>query len=234
MSRFPIAIAACLVPSLIAGCALPTAERSAARAVPTATRSEPPKTALKEQTRITLERIQQVRKSYPLYRTAASTPGFECQLDKDDVCHIRVDVFQATDESTGLKYCIGVAPEYVIIKGKPKAKDIQWELQLVSEDTGAPLPWGDVTPQNSTLGFLGDKEHGILIIKNIYEGGNPNKPQLKDGTRVKWNGVDNTGYRIKNDHKENGTATYLPIIVHTVGGVPGLCGSPDPAIYNVD
>ena len=63
-----------------------------------------------------------MQKAYPLYRTAASTPGFLCQLDKDDVCHVPVTVFQATDISTGLKYCIGIAPEYVIIKGRPKAK----------------------------------------------------------------------------------------------------------------
>ena len=44
-------------------------------------------------------------------------------------------------------------------------------------------------------------------MRNIYEGGNPNKPQLKDGKRVKLNSVDNTGYQIKNEHKENGTAT---------------------------
>jgi len=233
MSRFPIAIGASLVASLLGGCATQTAETSAAQAKPIATRDgPPPATTLKEQGAVTLERIQQVQKTYPLYRTAASTPGFECKL-VNDVCHVTVTVFQATDGSTGLKYCIGIAPEFVIIKGKTKFKQIQWELQLVSAQTNQPLPWTDVTPAGSTLGFLGDDEHGILLMKNIYEGGNPNKPQLKDGKRVKWNGVDNTGYLISNLHKENGTATYLPIIVHT-DGKPALCGSPDPAIYNVD
>jgi hypothetical protein len=38
---------------------------------------------------------------------------------------------------------------------------------------------------------------------------------------------------MKNEHKENGTATYLPIVVHTDNGLPTLCGTPDPIIYNV-
>ena len=231
MSRFPIAIGVSLVVSLLGGCATQSAETSAAQAKPLATRDgPPPATALKEQAAVTLERIQQVQKTYPLYRAAASTPGFECTL-VNDVCHVTIDVFQATDGS--LKYCIGVAPEFVIIKGKHRAKQIQWELRLLSGLNGSPIPWTDVTPPGSTLGFLGDDEHGILLMKNIYEGGNSNKPQLKDGKRIKWSGVDNTGYVINNLHKENGTATYLPIIVHT-DGKPALCGSPDPAIYNVD
>ena len=32
----------------------------------------------------------------------------------------------------------------------------------------------------------------------------------RTASAVKLNSVDNTGYLIKNEHKENGTATYLP------------------------
>lgn len=234
MSRYPMALGACLTAMLLAGCASRTSEVPAFLAQPYSQRGGPPQTDLKEQVRVTLEKIQQVQKTYPLYRAAATTPGFQCVLDNNGICHVDVTVFQATDNSTGLRYCIGVAPEFVIINEKLKPKQIQWELRLISAKDATTLPWTDVTPPGSTLAFLGDEEHGILIIKNIYDGGNPNKPQLKDGKRVKWNGVDNTGFLIKNEHKANGTASYLPIIVHTEGGKPALCGSPDPIIYNVD
>lgn len=245
MSRNSMTFAACLVASFLSGCAAPmgeapngpattTATTASARSQSRAMPNELPKTDLKAQTQVTFESIQLIQKLYPLYRLAITTPGYNCQLDKDYICHVRVDVFQATDSSSGLRYCIGIAPEYIIIKGKAKAKRIQWELQLLSGFNGNPVPWKDVSPQGSTLGFLGDEEHGLLILKNIYENGDHQKPQLKEGKRIKWNGVDDTAYVIKNDHRENGTATYLPIIVHTVGDQPALCGAPDPAIYNVD
>lgn len=232
MSKFLMTVGACLFALILGGCASRLAEAPAAPAQPYATRGGPPETVLKEQVAVTLAKIQQLQRLYPLYRAAATTPGFQCPLDKDGTCHVTVTVFQAI--GNGINYCIGVAPEFVVIAGKNRAMQIQWELQLVSAQSGSPLPWTDVTPTGSTLDFLGDGEHGILIMKNIYEGGNPNKPQLKDGKRVKVNGVDNTGFLIKNEHRENGTATYLPIIVHTVDGKPALCGSPDPIIYNVD
>jgi hypothetical protein len=160
----------------------------------------PPDSAVsKEQVKVTLEKIQQIQKAFPLYRAAVATPGFLCALDSDHYCHVTVTVFQSTDANTGLDYCIAVAPEFVKILGKNQAKQ---------------------------------------ILQNIYEGGNPNKPQLKDGKRGKspTDASDKTKFNMRDEHKETGPATYLPIIVHTVnvGGVDqvALCGTPDPTIYN--
>ena len=234
MSRFPIAIGASLVASLFGGCATQTAEVPVAQAQPRVMRGPPDINVPKEQIKVTLEKIQQVQKAYPSYRAAVATPGFQCVV-VDDVCSVKVTVFQATDNSTNLKYCIAIAPEYVIIRGKNQAKRILWELELVNPQTGSPLPWSSITPTGSTLDFLGDGDRGILLLQNIYEGGNPNKPQLKDGKRGKTptDPTDKTKFHMKNEHKENGTATYLPVVVHTDNGQPSLCGTPDPIIYNV-
>jgi hypothetical protein len=241
MSRIPLAIGTFLVASLFAGCAAPTSEaQPAAQAQSRAMRVGPPpdSAVAKEQVKVTLEKIQQIQKAFPLYRAAVATPGFLCALDSDHYCHVTVTVFQSTDANTGLDYCIAVAPEFVKILGKNQAKQIVWEMQLIDPKTGNTLPWSAVQPAGSTLAFLDDGDRGIMILQNIYEGGNPNKPQLKDGKRGKspTDASDKTKFNMRDEHKETGPATYLPIIVHTVnvGGVDqvALCGTPDPTIYN--
>jgi len=245
-------IGPCLLALFVVGCAGPTAEVSGSdrptskvtgteRQIPVIVRGAPPQGPLpKEQQSISVELIQKALLAYPVWRVSIATPGFECALDAQDVCHVKITVFQSIDTSTNpiTTYCMGVAPRYVLIRGKTKAKKIKWELELVDPKTGAVLTWNKVEPPGSTLDFLGDEDHGILIMQNIYD--NQNKPQLKEGKRGKDSaGNSDRTYSMKNDHKENGTATYLPIIVHTLN--PGLateevalCGTPDPVIYNVN
>lgn len=190
----------------------------------------------KEQQLVTVERMQLIQKSFPLWRAAAATKGFECVPDDDHQCHVRVTVFQGTDVNTGDDYCIGVAPAFVKLTGKNTAKTIVWELYLVDPATGKDLPWSSVTPSLSTLDFLGDGDRGILIIQNIYQNNDHTKPQLKNGKRgTPANAGDEHKFNMMNEHKENGVATYLPVIVHTINGVDiSLCGTPDPIIWNVN
>ena len=237
-------VAACLAVLLLYGCATSTKEAPATQAQPGAasarglTREPPPfdlNKVPKEQQKVTADKIKQVQRSYPAWREAAVTQGFQCQLDADNFCHITVTVFQAKNTTANVFYCMAVAPEYVIIRGKGAAKQIVWELQFVDE-SGTPRPWSDVQPMGSTIDFLDDGDRGILILSNIFEGGNPNRPQLKDGKRGKSpsDATDKTKFNMRNEHKENGTATYLPIVVHTDSGKVALCGTPDPIIYNVN
>jgi hypothetical protein len=239
--------AACLAVLLLYGCATSTTEAPSTQAQPGAASaralSKEPKVppfdlskVAKEQPKVTADKIQQVQRLYPAWRQAAVTDGFQCPLDANNFCHVTVTVFQAKNTTANVFYCMAVAPEYVIIRGKGTAKQIVWELQLVDE-TGKQLTLpNDVQPPGSTIDFLDDGDRGILILTNIFEGGNPNKPQLKDGKRGKAPGdtSDKTKFNMRNEHKEIGTATYLPIVVHTVNGNVALCGTPDPIIYNVN
>jgi hypothetical protein len=194
-------------------------------------KSPVPTTDLREPQKVMVERMQLIQRTFPLWRAAAVTRGYLCVLDDHAVCHIPITVFQATTKvrgtdgsDTNVDYCIGIAPEFVIIRERNKPKQILWEVKVIDPDTGMP---SSATPTGSTLDFLGDGDRGILMLQNIFD--SQGRPQLRDGKRA-----SSGTFNISNDHRENGTATYLPVVVHTVNGEVSLCGTPDPTIYNVN
>ena len=55
---------------------------------------------------------------------------------------MKITVFQSKDTSTNppVTYCLGIAPRFVVIRGKTQAKKIQWELELIDPTDGSVLP----------------------------------------------------------------------------------------------
>jgi hypothetical protein len=236
MQFFSASLGSILIALLLQGCTSMESQGSAGRDAPSPPsklkRYNPPLTASTKQELVTVERLQQIQRTYPLWREAVSTAGYQCPAGP--TCVVIIQVYQGTDVNSGDDYCIGVAPKFILVRKQDKVKLIVWQLQLIDPASGSPLLWSTL-PSGTSLDFLGDGDRGILITQNIDDGhGNP---ALKDGRRGPAPGdtSDTRMFNVRHMHDVMGTAIYLPVIVYSVGGyVDSLCGTPDPTIYNVN
>jgi len=185
---------------------------------------------------ISATRLAQIRKNFADYRAAAYTDGIECKPDDDGVCQNRVTIYMYQWTDANGTFCMGLVPKFILIGGTPSAKPkrIIWELKPLD-------PTVPVVPAGSNFEFLGDGDHGILVFRNIGTGGNEQLKNGKRGSGPAGGGppnMDPDKFHMMNMHTKIGTAAYLPIIVHKVpvGGdfEYGICGTPDPLIYNVN
>jgi hypothetical protein len=142
----------------------------------------------------------------------------ECNSSTDTCQTVMIDIIQSTfgnDTS-----CLGLIPE---------------EIHFPKEDRGHPrtIVWG-IRPPSSTVPaarftFYDEKDHGIVVLNDT------NPPELKDGKlgNGQQGNQDPAFYNIRNQHNQQATISYLPIILKTDStGSVAVCASPDPRIVN--
>jgi hypothetical protein len=145
---------------------------------------------------------------FAAYRSFLLTSKQSCIADCDVVIKLEMVPVTLADGTTK-DFCVATLPETLEFPGTPGSteKTITWKLNL-SVVGGAPVEFHE--------------KHGIITIDDASNQLNP------DAQRT-----DKITFKAKNKHKvRNSQATYVPVIIRFVNGLPEVCGTADPRILN--
>jgi hypothetical protein len=147
------------------------------------------------------------------YRSILLTDTMTCRSDPCTV-PIELEMRPVTfaDGSTEI-FCIGKLPRTIVFQNtdenNTRDKTILWVLDKSL-----------VPGQNIEF----HEQHGILKIGEVPRGNGQFNPDRR---------IDEVTFRGKNKHNRRGTqATYVPVIIRFVDGLPEVCGTADPRILN--
>jgi hypothetical protein len=146
---------------------------------------------------------------FAAYRSILLTGNQTCPPDCDVLIKLQMVPVQL-ENGTTKDFCVATLPETLEFPGTPGSteKTITWKLNTAVVG-GMPVEFHE--------------KHGILEIDDA-------KSQL-DPDNQRTNKITFTA---KNKHKvKNAEATYVPVIIRFVNGLPEVCGTADPKIINL-
>jgi len=224
MQRISAAIGAIVVAALFQGCAIERPLQTSGAATRDGTFTATSRTArdMSQEELKTLQKevlaFMELRKAILFTKAIAG-----CEIKTGGVCEIPIEVIRVTG-SDGTIYCAARAPESVTLTDTQNADErtLVWSLTFP-----------EAVPGDTSYYFLGEKDHGVLVLrdddKQIYNG------KLGDGS----GGPPNVHkYNAKSRHNSRkSVSVYVPVVLQDVKQTDGsiktsLCGTPDPRIAN--
>ena len=144
---------------------------------------------------------------FAAYRSVLLTGRKTCVADCDVIINLEMVPVTLADGSTK-DFCVATLPETLEFPNTPgNDKTITWKLSTAVVG-GMPVEF--------------HQQHGILTIDDASNQLNPDSQR-----------TDKITFKAKNKHKvRNSQATYVPVIVRFVNGLPEVCGTADPRILN--
>jgi hypothetical protein len=142
------------------------------------------------------------------YRSILLTGRKTCTTDCDVTINLEMVTVTLAD-GTAKDFCVATLPETLEFPGTPGGvKTITWKLST-SVVGGMPVEFHE--------------KHGILTIDDASSQLNPDNQR-----------TDKITFKAKNKHSvRNSQATYVPVIIRFVNGLPEVCGTADPKIINL-
>lgn len=171
--------------------------------------SPPTKLARSDVAELTVRQKVAFASIFTAYRSILLTGRKTCVADCDVTINLEM-VSVALADGTMKDFCVATLPETLEFPGTPGSTDktITWKLN-VSVVGGMPVEF--------------HQQHGILLIDDA------NSQLTPDNQRT-----DKITFKAKNKHKvKNSQATYVPVIIRFVNGLPEVCGTADPKIINL-
>jgi hypothetical protein len=142
------------------------------------------------------------------YRSILLTGRKTCVADCDVIINLEMVPVTLADGTTK-DFCVATLPETLEFPNTPgNDKTITWKLSTAVVG-GMPVEF--------------HQQHGILTIDDA------SSQLVPDNQRT-----DKITFKAKNKHKvRNSQATYVPVIIRFVNGLPEVCGTADPRIINL-
>lgn len=144
---------------------------------------------------------------FAAYRSILLTGRKTCTTDCDVMINLEMVPVTLADGTTK-DFCVATLPETLDFPGAPgNVKTITWKLNTAIVG-GMPVEFHE--------------KHGILTIDDASSQLNPDNQR-----------TDKITFKAKNKHSvKNSQATYVPLIIRFVNGLPEVCGTADPRIIN--
>ena len=171
--------------------------------------SPPTKVARSDVAELTVRQKVAFASIFTAYRSILLTGRKTCAADCEVTINLEMISVTLAD-GTMKDFCVATLPETLEFPGTPGSTDktITWKLN-VSVVGGMPVEF--------------HQQHGILLIDDA------NSQLTPDNQRT-----DKITFKAKNKHKvKNSQATYVPVIIRFVNGLPEVCGTADPKIINL-
>jgi hypothetical protein len=176
--------------------------------------SPPTKVARSDAAELTVRQKEAFAAVFSAYRGILLSGTKRCTMDPCEVS-IKLEMRPVVlADGTTKVFCVGTLPETIEFKNTAPTnseKTITWVL----DKTLVP---------NEDVEF--HEKYGILKIGEVPNGNGQFNP---DNQRT-----DKVTYKGKNKHRVKDTqATYVPLIIRFVNGLPEVCGTADPRIINL-
>ena len=170
--------------------------------------SPPTKVARSDVAELTVRQKDAFASIFTAYRSILLTGRKTCAADCDVTINLEMVSVMLADGTTK-DFCVATLPETLEFPGTPgNIKTITWKLSA-SVVGGMPVEF--------------HQNHGILTIDDASSQLNPDNQR-----------TDKITFKAKNKHSvRNSQATYVPVIIRFVNGLPEVCGTADPRIINL-